>query len=101
MAEKKSTVFSVRLPARVLQKLRWKAAELHTDPTELARQLIANGVKDAKQPIDPKNPAISVDPDTYQLWEKAAAATGAPLSEFVTAWVNLGARRAMGPESTR
>lgn len=94
MAAKKTTVFSVRLEPKIMQKLRWKAEELSTDPTELARRLIADGVKDAKQPQDTKNPVIQVPAALWSQIESAAAKLGATPDDFVLAWARHGVTRA-------
>jgi hypothetical protein len=93
MAAKKTTVFSVRLEPRILQKLRWKAVELSTDPTELARRLIADGVRDAKQPVDTKNPAIQVPAELWTRIESAATSLGATPEDFILAWARHGVDR--------
>lgn len=96
MAAKKTTVFSLRLEPKFLQKLRWKAAELGTDPTELARRLIVDGVKDAKQPVDPKNPVIQVNQELWGRIESAATTLGTTPEEFILAWAEHGVTRATG-----
>lgn len=75
---------SLRIPVEIWEKLGWLAIERNRDKSEVIRDILEHGTRNARDPESRKHRRIRATEAEWQAWEDMAEHMGVTIDDLVT-----------------